>query len=174
MLRINTVPVDLHHFEVHPPAFPQRCDHRWLLPNLPNTKEGTQLCMHARLTFIMMAVVTASCQEGRRARRMFTPILQVIITVSLRKTLLELVLEFIYPDRVFTVKMIFVISNVLTSGRARGSPMASILLPMALHLDVRGRLREAPPRRARASAVAGRRSSNHDYGRADELRSGSK
>jgi hypothetical protein len=53
--------------------------------------------MHPHLAIIMMAVVTASCQEARRARSKCTPILREIIL--LHHITGHLVLQVQYPER---------------------------------------------------------------------------
>ena len=64
---------DLHHFR--------------LLTNVPNIKEALQLrmhtCahMHAHLAFLMLAVVTAFCEETRRGRSKFTLVLHIGVLV---------------------------------------------------------------------------------------------
>ena len=58
-----------------------------LLTNVPNIKEAIQLrmhtCahMHAHLALLMLAVVTAFCEETRRGRSKFTLILLIGVLV---------------------------------------------------------------------------------------------
>ena len=59
----------------------------WLLTNLPNTKECIKLRIHtcahmnAHLALLMLAVVTAFCEETRRGRSKFTLILLIGVLV---------------------------------------------------------------------------------------------
>ena len=89
---------------VHQAAFPQSCDMGGLLPNVPDAKAFIQLCMqtcadmHPHPTLRIKAVVTASCQDARRAQRKFTPILLVIMKFGYRSTS-ELFIEVAHPAR---------------------------------------------------------------------------
>jgi hypothetical protein len=88
----------LHHLQVHESCRPQQSDQVRLLQNIPSAKEGIKLCIHrcahvhAHLDLMMMAVVTASCQETRRARRKYTLILGIYIGI-LTWLKVQLVLE---------------------------------------------------------------------------------
>ena len=88
---------------VHQAAFPQSCDMGGLLPNVPDAKAFIQFCMqtcaymHPHPTLRIKAVVTASCQDARRAQRKFTPILLVIMKIGYGTQ--ELVVELAHPVR---------------------------------------------------------------------------
>ena len=102
--QMRSVSQHLAQVMVHPAAFPQSCDMGGLLPNVPDAKAFIQLCMqtcadmHPHPTLRIKAVVTASCQDARRAQRKFTPILLVIMKFGYRSTS-ELFIEVAHPAR---------------------------------------------------------------------------
>ena len=70
---------------------------------MPDAKAFIQLCMqtcaymHPHPTLRIKAVVTASCQDARRAQRKFTPILLVIMKFGYRTS--EFFIEVAHPAR---------------------------------------------------------------------------
>ena len=84
-----------------------------LLTNLPNTKECIKLrihtCahMHAHLALLMLAVVTACCEETRRGRSKFTLVLRIIqLRAAGRRdsAILQLIQHFSRPRRIVHFK----------------------------------------------------------------------
>ena len=84
-----------------------------LLTNLPNTKECIKLrihtCahMHAHLALLMLAVVTACCEETRRGRSKFTLVLRIIqLRAAGRQdsAILQLIQHFPRPRRIVHFK----------------------------------------------------------------------
>jgi hypothetical protein len=77
-----------------------------LLTNVPNIKEAIQLrmhtCahMHAHLALLMLAVVTACCEETRRGRSKFTLVLGIILRRRDTAAILQLIQHFPRPQRI--------------------------------------------------------------------------
>ena len=136
--RIRRVSQHLVQGMVHQAAFPQSCDMAGLLPSMPDAKAFIQLCMqtcahmHPHPTLRITAVVTASCQDARRAKRKFTPILLVIIKFFCGSR--ELVTEVAYP-------------SMCRRGVSVISFVGERWVVIASRLDVRVRLRPIDSRR---------------------------
>ena len=100
--RIRRVSQHLVQSIVHQAAFPQSCDMAGLLLSMQDAKAFIQLCMqtcahmHPHPTLRITAVVTASCQDSRRAKRKFTTILLVIMKFCCGTR--ELVIEVAHPS----------------------------------------------------------------------------